>query len=159
MKAKIYRIVLPCGGTYVGQTKKHVYQRWGLHLTELDRGKHYSKPMQESFDNGEVDDWKWEIIEVIETDDKAYINLMEQHHAALESNLINARKIHVNEKARNEIYKGKYYNYQKKDKKLNESKYHIEQNRRAEIWYQNNKEKKREYNKKYKAKLSATHEQ
>tara|TARA_R110001632_G_scaffold222714_1_gene354095 strand:- start:43 stop:468 length:426 start_codon:yes stop_codon:yes gene_type:complete len=105
MKAKIYRIVLPCGGTYVGQTKKHVYQRWGQHLTDLDRGKHYNKQMQKSFDNNEVDDWKFEIIESIESDDKSYINLMEQHHAALEVNLINEHKMHVNEKERRASYK------------------------------------------------------
>ena len=105
MKAKIYRIVLPCGGTYIGQTKKHIYQRWGQHINDVSYGKHYNEQMQSSFDNGEVDEWKWEIIEAIETDDKAYINLMEQHHAALESNLINARKMHVNEKARNKYYK------------------------------------------------------
>jgi hypothetical protein len=155
MKAKIYRIVLPCGGTYVGQTKKHVYQRWGAHLTELDKGKHYNKQMQKSFDNNEVDDWKFEIIESIENGDKPYINLMEQHHAALEIDLINEHKIHVNEKERRASYREMYnkhsLNYYHENKK--------ERLAKSNEWYKNNKEKKREYNKKYKSKLSTTHEQ
>ena len=144
MKAKIYRIVLPCGGTYVGQTKKHVYQRWGAHLTELDQKKHHNKQMQESFDNDEVDDWKFEIIETIENGDKPYINLMEQHNMALENNVINTHKVHVNDKERRASYKKMW-----SEKAL-------------EYYYNNHEERKkkaREYQqKKSKSKLSTTHD-
>jgi hypothetical protein len=123
MKAKIYKIVLPCGGTYIGQTSKHEYQRWGQHLTDLDTKKHYNKQLQESYNKGEVDNWEWEVIEVIENDDKSYINLMEQHYAALEINLINERQMHVNAKARNSHYRKHW----KKEKQKE--------------YYQNNREK------------------
>ncbi len=123
MKAKIYKIVLPCGGTYIGQTLTHEYQRWGGHLQDLGKGKHYNKQLQESYNKGEVDNWEWEVIEVIESDDKSYINLMEKHYAALEINLINERQMHANVKARNSYYRETWLKAYNKE------------------YYQNNKEK------------------
>ena len=130
MESKIYRIILPCGGTYVGQTLKHKYQRWGQHLSDLDRGVHHNPRMQESYSNGEVNNWKWEVLETIDTDDKAYINLMEQHYATLEDKLINKQKIHINKKARLESYK----------------EYH---NKKASEYYYNNHEKMKQKHLKY----------
>ena len=169
MKAKIYRIVLPCGGTYIGQTKKHVYQRWGLHLTDLDRRRHNNKQMQSSFDNGEVDEWKFEIIESLESDDKAYINLMEQHHIKMEVNAINSYGVHVDKQARQESYRDmnnenskkyyhknkgerrKYYHKNKGEGMVKLSDEEVKANAKAshDKWKLNNIEKVKAYQKEY----------
>ena len=159
MKAKIYRIVLPCGGTYVGQTKNHIYQRWGQHLTELSRNIHPNTQMQTSYNNGEVDDWKFEVIDTIETDDKSYVNLMEQHYMKLEINSINTNKKYVNGKARIESYNEyhrKWYFQNKSNNTLEEkgkwknklSEEEKEANKKR--YYDKNKDKILAYNKKYK---------
>ena len=167
MKAKIYRIILPCGGTYIGQTKKHVYQRWGQHLTDLDRGRHPNEQMQSSFDNDEVDEWEFEIIESLESDDKAYINLMEQHHTEIEVNAINSYNVHVDQQARQASYKGKYYSKKVKLPKVIREPFvklsdeEAKANKKASYdkWKLNNKQKsimyQKEYQKQYRQKQNS----
>ena len=148
MKAKIYRIILPCGGTYVGQTLRHEYQRWGAHLNDLTRNAHDNEQMQASYNNGELDDWKFEVIETIETDDKAYANLMEQHYIELENNSINRKKKRVNNKAKLKSYSKKANTPPKPRRKWRDISEEQKKANRKE-WMENNKEKIRGYYKKY----------
>lgn len=44
----IYSITSPSGGTYIGSTVSFK-KRWGQHSSDLRRGKHHSKPLQNAF--------------------------------------------------------------------------------------------------------------
>ena len=108
MKCRIYKITLPNGMVYIGQTKNHPIERWGQHLLECKGNRHGNSNLQESYNKGELDDWLFEVIEEVEDDDKAYFNLLESHYIALEDNLANQRNRYANSEARREVYREKY---------------------------------------------------
>ncbi len=128
MKATIYKIVLPDNTSYIGQTKMHVYERWGGHLAELRKGKHQNKGLTERYKKYGTDEWQFHVLEVIDTDDKAYINLMEQHYQTTTPNTLNERRTWENKEARDKAYKEIYKEYYKKQ-------YHKHKEARLEYWH------------------------
>ena len=91
MKAAIYKITLPDGKCYIGQTTKHIFERFGSHLMDCSRNTHSVKAIQTSYNNGEVDDWQWEVMEIVDDKnvDKEYVNLLEQLYIRVTDNTLN----------------------------------------------------------------------
>lgn len=125
-KATIYKILLPDNTSYVGQTMNHVYERWGAHLSDLRSGIHNNKGLIEAYNKYGTDEWQFHVLEVLDTDDKAYVNLMEQHYTKLTPNTLNEREKHVDKKARDKHYK-EY------------------RNKKSLEWYYRNREARLEY--------------
>ena len=114
---KIYKITFPNGTHYIGQTRKHVYQRWASHLNEVQYGKHLNPRIQEVYDEYGYDDWVFEVIQTEVSDDTSYIALLEHHHIKETPNTLNRSYLTDEErKEKANIISKKYYSKNKEER-------------------------------------------
>tara|TARA_B110000285_G_scaffold208760_1_gene249207 strand:+ start:446 stop:853 length:408 start_codon:yes stop_codon:yes gene_type:complete len=88
-KYTIYKIEFPDGSSYIGQTRNHEMIRWGQHLNDVQQNRHGNPRIQSVYDEYGYDDWVFEIIEQVVSDDSSYVCLLEQHYIKKTPNTLN----------------------------------------------------------------------
>ena len=158
MKATIYRITFPDDTFYIGRTDNYYY-RWGTHIQDARKGRHYNSLIQDIWNEYGDEDWEFEILLELEGD-VSYISLMEASCIEGHPNLVNNRQVWKSKEDRDAYYYNKAYNTDERIKKQVERK--IKQEDKAIIeqlyidlkvdWYMNHKEeiKYTDYKRKFK---------
>ena len=91
-KYYIYRIEFPNGQFYIGQTSQpFAWMRWHSHVQYARMGKHTNQYIQDIYDDYGCDDWKFEVLLELESDDPYYVGLMETTTIDDHPNTINVR--------------------------------------------------------------------
>lgn len=75
---------VPTGKQYVGCASLDVHQRWRHHVWTLRRGRHHSIRLQEDFDAGTLEDFRFQVLEWFEgnplfTKKNAFRNPSDRH--------------------------------------------------------------------------------
>ena len=64
----VYKITnINDGKVYIGESND-IYKRWNIHLNDLKNNKHHSNKLQQDFNIYKEDDFKFEILEILNTD-------------------------------------------------------------------------------------------
>ena len=63
----VYLISHKNGYYYLGQSV-NIFDRWSNHYTNLRKNNHHSKDFQKLWNESNIEDWKWEIIEYVSKD-------------------------------------------------------------------------------------------
>tara|TARA_R110000796_G_C14296399_1_gene404656 strand:+ start:65 stop:601 length:537 start_codon:yes stop_codon:yes gene_type:complete len=63
--------------------------RWTAHIEEVEAGKHTNKHIQEIYNEYGCEDWLFEDLMTIKSDDKSYVNLIEGHIIFNHPNTVN----------------------------------------------------------------------
>lgn len=81
-KIGVYTITNTINGKlYVGSTNNSFYERWRTHLKDLKKNKHHSKKLQRSVNKHGLNNFKFEILEVTESEhtisvEKYWLNIL-----------------------------------------------------------------------------------
>ena len=91
-KFVIYRITFPTGQFYIGRTYHSIDLRLNRHLTSLKKGSHGNIAMQEIYNEYGSKEFNIEVLLEDESDDRCYVNLLENYLICDHPNTINYYK-------------------------------------------------------------------
>ena len=131
-KYYIYRIEFPNGQFYIGQTSlPHVWMRWTRHIDDCKYNKHPNHLFQEIYNEHGSEDWIFETLLELESDDGFYIGLMENTIIDDHPNTINRtgapnirldQKFSDNPKLYRKLYQREHYKHSKEIKRSGDNK-------------------------------------